>query len=355
MEAYRLYAVVPPVLDFIEDLTNWYIRLSRKRFWGTDSSGNGVARSTQEAYETLYYVLLKFSQVFAPFAPFAADRLYEILTDQNENSVHLTEIPSPDKNLIDLDLEKRMELVRTTANLGRSLRAKHQIKTRQVLPSMMIITRHTSDGDAIEKAEALIKSELNIKEISFTTEEAKYVRLSLKPNLKTLGRRLGKELKSFRDHLAKLNESHDDVAALLVELEEKGKVSLLGHELTDDDFLIERGPKDDRLIATERGVTVLLDTHLTDELILEGLSREIVNRVQKLRKDSGLQVTDRITLAVSVDGKLQEAVEAHRDYIARETLANDVQVNDQNGELAFSSLYDIDNMNCRIGFEISNS
>ena len=329
MLTYRLYNVVPQVLDFIEDLTNWYIRLSRKRFWGTSDDEGGGTKSggggdAPEAYQTLYYVLTGFSKVLAPFAPFIAERMYLNLTDglgDVPTSVHLCDLPLAVEGLIDLELEARMELLRRASSLGRSLRSKHQIKTRQALPSMLVITRKASDREAIERGAQLLKGELNIKEVAFSTDEATLVNLSVKPNLKTLGPRLGKQLNDMRLHLEALNTRPDEVAKLLAEIEEQGQTTVMGHALVESDFLISRAPKDERLIATERGVTVLLDTRLTAALIAEGLAREVINRVQRLRKDSGLQVSDRIILEVAADAALASAVEAYRDYISRETLA----------------------------------
>jgi isoleucyl-tRNA synthetase len=337
MHHYRLYNVVPQILDFIEDLTNWYIRLSRKRFWGTDdeapataSSVTTVSGDAAQAYQTLYYVLLGFSKVFAPFAPFIADRIYKNLVDGMgglPESVHLCDIPLADSSYIDQDLELRMDLLRRASILGRSLRAKHQIKTRQVLPSMLVITRKSSDREAIERGSALLRSELNVKEVMFSTDEARYVQLSLKPNLKTLGPRIGKQLNDMRKHLEDLNKTPQAVVDLLAVLEERGHVEVMGHQLTEADFLIDRGPKDERLIATDRGVTILLDTHLTPELIQEGLARELINRIQRSRKDSGLQVSDRINLIIEAESALAAAAENFRDYICRETLATSLTVN----------------------------
>ncbi len=360
MECYRLYNVVPQVLDFIEDLTNWYIRLSRKRFWGADDDGavrqGAVGRDTADAYATLFYVLSGFSKVFAPFAPFISDRLYKNLVDGMSglpDSVHLCDIPMADAKLIDRDLESRMDLLRRAANLGRSLRAKHQLKTRQVLASMLVITRHAADGKAVEQGRELLKNELNVKDIEFTTDEAKYVRLSLKANLKSLGPRLGKSLNEMRIHLEALSTKTDEVAKVLAALEEQGKVTILGHDLTEADFLIDRGPKDDRLVATERGMTVLLDTKLTEELLQEGLAREFVNRVQKLRKDSGLAVSDRIELDVRTGGKLAVAVRSFSDYISRETLAGKLAVSEAGAPiLEYSGTFDIDGMSCAIGLSV---
>ena len=363
MHHYRLYNVVPQVLDFIEDLTNWYIRLSRKRFWGTDddavSAAKGSASDTNQAYQTLYYVLLGFSKVFAPFAPFISDRIYKNLTEGFSNlpeSVHLCDIPLGDSELIDRELEGRMDLLRRASNLGRSLRAKHQIKTRQVLPSMLVITRKSADRDAIERGTELLRGELNVKEVLFSTDEANFVLLSLKPNLKTLGPRLGKELGTMRQHLEQLNKQPEKVVDLLSQLEEKGSVSVLGYDLSEADFLIERGPKDERLIATERGVTVLLDTRLTPELVQEGLARELINRIQRLRKDSGLQVSDRIRLMIKAESALATAATVHAEYIKRETLATELEVNPtSSGELNGTESLEIEGNRCALALSVVNS
>lgn len=366
MELYRLYAVVPQVLDFIEDLTNWYIRLSRRRFWGTASGEDDDAAATAaaavsredtaQAYATLFYVLQGFTKVFAPFAPFISERIYQNMLEGKlgsakvPDSVHLCDIPLGDERLIDAELEERMALLRKVVGMGRGLRAKHQIKTRQVLPSMLVITRRAEDQDRILRGEGILKGELNLKEISFSTDEARYVALSLKPNLKSLGPRLGKELGAMKAQLEKL--SPEGVKTLLDGLDRDGKVTVLGHELTEADFLIERGQKDDRLVASERGVTVLLDTTLTEELVLEGLAREVINRVQKLRKDSGLRVADKIKLEVKAAGQLAQAVSAHRDHIARETLADRVDVAAPGASLLrHSGTYDIDGKSLTIGLE----
>ncbi|MFK7823379.1 MAG: isoleucine--tRNA ligase [Oligoflexales bacterium] len=359
MEEYKLYQVVPPVVDFIEDLTNWYIRLSRRRFWG-DPQVDGLSPDQQQAYSTLFYVLLEFSKIFAPFAPFISDRIYNnLLNSQAESpeSVHLCDMPVMNEKLQDISLESDMDLLRRATNLGRSLRQQHKIKIRQVLPSMLVITHKESDRSAIQRGSALLKSELNIKQIDFTTEEAKHVRLSLKPNLKTLGRRLGKNLNVIRQHLTELNKSHEKVSKLLQDLAEQGSIDILGHCLTLEDFLVDRGPLDDRLIATEMGVTVLLDTNLTPELVAEGYARELVNRIQNLRKDSQLNISDRILLQVLAPEKLVTAVESYQDYILRETLGTSLNLIEGGGEcdLEFTQSYEIEGMNCVIALETVSS
>ena len=337
MEQYHLYAVVPLVIGFIEDLTNWYIRLSRRRFWGaagSDQGGDdedpssthasGGEKGDPMAYATLFHVLCEFSKVFAPFAPFVSERIFHNLTAGLAGvpaSVHLADMPMANKDLIRPELEERMALVRRVTNLGRSLRAKHQIKTRQALPSILVITRKESDRGIIEAGATTIRQELNIKKIEFSTDEAKFVRLGVKPNLRTLGKRLGGQLNVVKTTLEKVTANHDEVTALLARLESQGSVEVAGFQLAEEDFLIDRGPKDDRLIATEKGVTVLLDTHLTEELVREGIAREVINRVQRMRKESGLNVTDRIRLAFKATDRIAPALGDFQSYIADETLA----------------------------------
>ncbi len=324
MENYHLYAVVPVILGFIDELTNWYIRLSRRRFWGKSENGkSGLDPDQVSAYETLYYVLVEFTKVFAPFAPFVSDRVYRNLTEGLQGapeSVHLTDIPMADKLAIDRPLEDDMSLVRRVTELGRSLRAKHQIKTRQPLSSLLVITRKEHDKAAIDRGQHIIKDELNVKQIEFSTDEAKFVRLGVKPNLKTLGKKLGGAIGQVRSEFEELSKDPAKVAAFLAAAETTGKVVVAGHELGLEDLMIDRGPKDERLIATESGVTVLLDTKVTEELLLEGYAREVISRIQNLRKDSGLLVTDRIHLTVTCEDDVKRAITVHKSYIMAETL-----------------------------------
>ena len=293
--------------------------------------------------------------MLAPFAPFVTDRIYQNMVEGSNAaaSVHLTDLPEAEASnqLRDESLEHEFDVVRRAINLGRSLRAKHNLKTRQVLPSMMVITRNPDDRKAIEKGESYLLGELNLKAIEFSHEEAKMVNLSLKPNLKVLGKRLGKELGAFRKDLEALNQDPDAVAALVGALESQGQAEFAGRTMELSDFLIERGPKDERLIATEGGVTVLLDTTLTPELIAEGLAREVVNRVQNYRKDLGLLVTNRIKLAVEASADLAAAVTAHADYIKSETLADELVVNA--GGIGEMSEFDFSDHKLAVGLEVT--
>ena len=349
MEAYQLYNVVPRLIDFIGELTNWYIRLSRRKFWGGTEAMN---TETKSAYETLYYTLTNFVKVFAPFAPFTAEKVYLQLTTglkEVPQSIHLCDMLEPEENLIDKALERKMDLTKTAAELGRSLRAKHQIKTRQALPGVMIIAGSAQDKKALQDAEELIKNELNLKKVDYTVDEAAYVNLSVKPNLRTLGRKLGKGLKDFSKHLVELSANQDEISKLLRSLEQDGHVEILGHELGLADFLIDRGPKDDRLIATGSGITLLLDTKLSPELIAEGLSREIVNRVQNLRKDSGLNIADKIKIIVHGSQEIKAALKANETYVCSETQSIELSIDgkDESPE-QFKQSYEIGELSCDV-------
>jgi isoleucyl-tRNA synthetase len=188
----------------------------------------------------------------------------------------------------------------------------------------------------------LILSELNLKDIEYTSDEAQYVNLSVKPNLRTLGKRLGPDLNKVRGELMKLNEDPKSCASFLAVLEAQGSAQVCGFDIAYEDVLIDRSPKDDRLIATESGVTVLLDTTLTPDLIEEGLSREVVNRVQNFRKDSGLQVTDKILLSFAGDDAIITAIKKHKNHIASETLCDDLMVGESVADGAFMLDVDLD-------------
>jgi isoleucyl-tRNA synthetase len=268
---------------------------------------------------------------------------------QAPQSVHLADIPSAKKDLIDLALEEQMSLIRRSTELGRALRAKHQIKTRQPLPSLLVITRNEQDRNIIDRGRSILTDELNVKSIEFSTDEARYVSLGVKPNLKTLGKRLGSSIGQVRAEFEALSKEPQKVADFLSKAEQSGKVSVAGFELTTDDLLIDRGPKDDRLIATDRGVTVLLDVKLTEQLIGEGYAREVVSRIQNLRKESGLNVVDRIGLSIVCGDRLKHAIETHREYISGETLASNIEFKSEIPSAAVRVQSDVEGHAIQIG------
>ena len=306
MEGYQLSLAVPRLVDFIDLLTNNYIRLNRRRFWEDD----------HHAFTVLRYVLINFCQLLAPFAPFISERIYQQLI--GDQSVHLCDAPMFNVDLHDQQLEAEMQLVTTILDLGRRLRAKHQLKTRQVLSKLLVIS---NDATAVDYYCDLLKDELNVKQLQFSTDEQRYVSLTIKPNLKKLGARLGKRLKQLHHELATVNASPRSVSDFIDRLQDKG-VTIADAILHLDDFIIDRRTKSTELaVETGNGVTILLDTTLTEQLIAEGLAREVVNRVQKSRKEFDLQVTDRIELLVVADQQLTKVIEQFVDYISSETLA----------------------------------
>jgi isoleucyl-tRNA synthetase len=323
MESYRLYLVVPEVLAFIEELTNWYIRLSRRRFWNTE--GNAV--ESIAAFETLYFVLLQFTKVFAPFAPFITERVYGGLVEgirPKVDSVHLAQMPMPDIDLIDQRLEAQMHLIRKVTDLGRSIRAKHQLKTRQVLASMTVVTANVDDSQTISEYDALLREELNVKSVIYSTELESVATIELKPNLKNLGKKLGSKLPAVRKELQEMSSDQKKALSVFGEVQSGHAVTIAGEKLEADDILIVQTPKSGTVSASESMITVVLETTMTLELISEGLAREVINRVQNLRKDRGLNVSDRILLTVSGDADTVSAIRTHQLYIQNETLAQDI-------------------------------
>ncbi len=354
LQEYKLYLVVPELLVFIDELTNWYIRLSRRRFWGEGSKG--ISQEQDAAFSTLHFVLLEFSKLLSPFAPFVSERLYKELTQGLKNipeSVHLCDMPKSDKKWIDSSLEQSMGLLRNIVENGRSLRQKHKMKIRQVLPSLTVISRNKNDQEIVKKGTELIIAELNVKDIYFTTDEAKHVRLSLKPNLRTLGARFGVKLKDFTKFLSETSQSQNKVFEIVNKLEDEGSVELFGQILTIGDFLIDRQPLDEGLIATQNNITIVLDTRLTPELIAEGRAREVVNRIQNLRKDSGLSVSDRIQLQILASKDFSEEIRQHSEYIKSETLSKSLEIMENGSEISlrFVGNYQIDDRSCIIALE----
>lgn len=314
MEVYHLYEVVPRVLHFIDDLTNWYIRLNRRRFWEEKKSDDKNA-----AYATLYFILKDFCKILAPILPFVTEEAYQNLRLKGDSdSVHLSEFPKVREEWIARELENQMQLVQSVVVLGRSIRSSSRIKTRQPLKEVRVITRDPADQRAIERYGSIISQELNVKKISFTTDEAKWVLLAAKANAKVLGPRLGSKMKLVLERVQEL--SPDEVSRI----ESEGGVNIDGEWIKLDEILIQRQPKQKGAIQTQGELTVWIDTELDDDLVAEGRAREIVNRIQKLRKDMNLEVTDRIRLAYESADELRSVFERFHSYIAAETLAEEI-------------------------------
>lgn len=345
MEAYRLYNVVPALFTFIEDLTNWYIRLNRTRFWG-----DGLTDDKCAAYTTLYTCIKEVSLAMAPFAPFLSEHIYqELLAFTDKSSVpmsaHLCEYPTSQEELIRPKLEEAVNRMQQLILLGRQKRTEEKIKVKTPLSRLTIIHKDQSLLDEIKKLEIYIQSELNIKTIDYDTNEDKYINLYAKPNLPVLGKRLGKEMGKFMGLIKKVTNDQ------LLDLEEKGALELGGETFTPEDFLIFREAKEGTQAISNRFISIDIDCKLTDDLIEEGLARECVNRIQRTRKDLGFNVEDRISVVFHTDSeKLKTALEKHKDYICGETLAVNLVMGDtKKNEQSFS----IDSHDLKISIEKS--
>ena len=312
------------IADFVQEiLSNWYVRQSRRRFWKGEYEKDKIA-----AYQTLFDCLLSVSKLMAPVAPFYADQLYRDLcaATQTEQyaSVHLAHFPVADASLRNLALEDRMGKARTISSLALSLRKKEQIKVRQPLQKIMIPVRNAQEKEAIEKVADLIQSEINVKSIELLDDASDILVKEIKPNFKALGPRFGKNMK---EAVAIINGLNDDQVKQL-EAEESLDISIGGEaaQLQPTDVLIESKDIEGWLVANGNGLTVALDIQLDDALIKEGVAREMINRIQNLRKDRGLEVTDKIILYLKEDALLNEVFETHQEYIQQETLTDKIVV-----------------------------
>jgi isoleucyl-tRNA synthetase len=314
------------IQDFVIDhLSNWYVRLCRRRFWKGDYSEDKIA-----AYQTLYCCLEAVSQLASPIAPFFMERLY---TDLNEvtgrlkaDSVHLTDFPQADESYINLDLEERMELAQKISSMILSLRKRSNIRVRQPLNQIMIPILNEHNRTQLKAVENLILSEVNVKEIDYLTETAGILVKKIKPNFKTLGPRFGKLMKPIAAAVADL--SPEQISQM--EEEEVLKLTIDGElvEITMHDVEITTEDIPGWLISSSGNLTVALDVNITDELKQEGLARELVNRIQNLRKDRGYEVTDKIRVQVEKMEYLDLAINNNLSYICAEILAESLDLVD---------------------------
>jgi isoleucyl-tRNA synthetase len=317
MEAYRLFAVVPRLVDFIDVLTNWYIRLSRRRFWKSQDDADKA-----DAYATLYEVLTTFAQVMAPFMPFLSEFVYQrtvVAVDANApRSVHWCDFPKARAEVIDEPLEARMALVRRIVSLARRLREEQKVKVRQPLARLTLVSRNRAVREAARETAALIREELNVKEVATSDDEATFCALSVKPNFASLKARAASKLKAIGQGLSAWS------FAEVARLEGGETLELEGERIALEDVLLQRRPAPGRAVASEGDVTVVLDTELTPELVREGLAREFVSVLQQARKNLGLEVSDRVKVSFeSSDQEVIDALSRHTASITEEVLALD--------------------------------
>ena len=340
MEQYRLYNVVPKLFDFIEDLTNWYIRLNRSRYWGDEITADKIA-----AYSTLYRAVRELSIVMAPFAPFLSEHVYRQISDLAEerpkpSSVHLCSYPEADGSEIHRDLEDAVTRMQQVVLLGRRKREAVKINLRTPLSLVTIVHRDRDVLEAIRGLDEYVRSELNVKEVRYATEETDYIVLYAKPNFPVLGKRLGKRMKEYQELIESMTPG--DIANFH---DEKG-VTLGGERFTVEEIQVFREAKPGTNVITDRLISIDLVCELNDELVMEGYAREAVNRIQRGRRDAGLEISDRIRLVYSGDERVLEALGIHAEYVARETLATEFE---PGPTVQFDA--EIDGM--RLGFDIS--
>ncbi|GAB5563603.1 MAG: isoleucine--tRNA ligase [Winogradskyella sp.] len=327
------------ISNFTQDfLSNWYVRLSRRRFWKGDYQTDKIS-----AYQTLYTCMLTLAKLGAPIAPFFMDRLYLDLSSVTGKevfeSVHLAEFPEYDESFIDKSLERKMESAQTIASLVLSLRAKEKIKVRQPLQKIMIPINSAEQKEEIEAVSNLIKHEVNVKEIELLEDASDILIKQIKPNFKVLGPKFGKDMKAIAGAVNQF--SADDIQ----KIEQNGEIAIdiNGKNITlgIDDVEISSQDIEGWLVASEGLITVALDVTITDDLRKEGIARELVNRIQNLRKESGYEVTDRIEVQLQNDALVAAAIASNKDYIKSETLTDKLELIDEvsNGiDIAFDEV-----------------
>lgn len=302
-----------------DDLSNWYVRLNRKRFWVGDYN-----QDKESAYQTLFTALMTVAKLSAPVAPFYAEHLFQDLNKvskvDSNISVHLADFPVADQNLIDIELEKRMHIAQSASSLVHSLRKKEKIKVRQPLHKVLIPILNEEDKDRISKVAELIISETNVKEVEYIDDASGILVKKIKPNFRKLGQTFGQKMKLLAPLISQMDQEQ------IKQLEQTGEhqLNLDGETITLglDDVEISSEDIPGWLVASEDGLTVALDITITDELKKEGISRDVVNRIQNLRKDQGLEVQDKIKVSYQTSDELvKTSVETHKNYIQKETQA----------------------------------
>jgi isoleucyl-tRNA synthetase len=331
----------------VDELSNWYIRRNRARFWKEKDLNDKYA-----AYDTLYSSLSVVASLLAPIAPMSADALFLGLNpnDPDCESIHLLDMPTADRSLIDVELEAQMTAVMAVVRLGRAARDQARLKIRQPLPRLIASgpDQRALAGLSDPELGAEVREELNVKALLLVDKSGEYCSVNIKPNLPVLGKQLGKQLQTVKALLQNLDEkaisAFEDTGELHLQLEGKPLI------LSGDALLVERTGKEGFAVAAEGGYMAALDTTLTPELVQEGLAREFINRIQNHRKKAGLSISTRIQLVVHGEPSLLNALKAHRERVAAEVLATQITIGE--GKLPegeFLETYDIDGSKVEVG------
>ena len=340
LDQYRIPEAAKALQDFVDEMSNWYVRRSRERFWSKELTQDKI-----NAYMTLYTALVTIAKTSAPMTPFVCDDIYRNLVcslDKNAPvSVHLCDFPTVDEKLIDKHLEEEMDTVLTVVTLGRAARNAANIKNRQPISKIMVKGDKTLEPMYAD----IVKDELNIKEISFIDNTDHFTSYTFKPQLKTLGARFGKQIGEVRTKLAEV-----DGQKAMNEIRETGAMTLTlstgDVQIAKDDLLIDEHQKEGYAVVTDRGYTVVLDTTLTPELIEEGNVREIVSKIQTMRKDAGFEVMDHIVIYCDGSDKVAEILTRNKDSISEDTLADEIVTGKTDG---FTKEQDINGESVTLG------
>lgn len=325
LENYRIFEASRDMQNFVDDLSNWYVRRSRERFWQSDMPQDKI-----NAYKTLHTVLVTLAKISAPFIPFMAEQVYQNLVKSVDSkapmSVHLCDFPVCDETMINAELEKYMNEVLAIVVLGRSCRNESNIKNRQPVGNLYVGATEVLPKEFID----IVAEELNVKHVEFTTEAADFISYTFKPQMRTLGPKYGKMLNAIRTTLQEL-----DGSAAMAELNANDvlKLTIEGQEieLTRDDLLISTAQKEGYAAATDNGYTVAIDTNLTEELLEEGFVREVISKIQTMRKEADFEVQDHILVSYTGSEKATAIVSKNAEYIASEVLANSVSATPVDG------------------------
>lgn len=343
-EDYEPTRVARAINTFVNDnLSNWYVRLCRRRFWKGDYTDDKIS-----AYQTLYTCLETVAKLSAPIAPFFMDQLYQDLNKvtgkETAESIHLTDFPVADENLIDQDLVEKTHLAQNITSMVFSLRKKENVKVRQPLQKVLIPVLDSKTEEQISAVSELIKQEVNVKEIQLiNAEEAAHLIVKqIKPNFKALGPKLGKDMKLVGGEIANLDAEH------ISTLEKEGKLDIQGYEITLDDVEISTKDIPGWTVTSDGKTTVALDLTLTDELKSEGIAREFINRVQNLRKDKDFELTDRITISLEENSPFLEDIKKNEEYISAEVLSNKIEIV---SSLSNFNEIEIDEVNFKVNVE----
>lgn len=323
LDGYDLQKAVEPLVAFIDQLNNWYIRRSRRRFWRSENDSDKL-----QAYQTLHTVLLRLMQVAAPVIPFITEEIYQNLrTQEMPMSVHLCDYPQVIAGRRDPALERKMHLTQQAVSMGRAIRSMHNLKIRQPLNGLHLVTKDRDEKNVLIEMEDIIRDELNVKEVIFRDNEEDLVEYSAKANYRELGKELGKDMKAAADKISGLTP--EDIQGLMDGATLNLDLGSRSIDITIDSILVQREEKQGLKVLNEGSLTVALDPVVTEELRQEGLVRDLVRGIQNLRKEAGYEVSDRIGITLQAQGELSEALESFEDYLKEEVLCERLILTDK--------------------------